>query len=101
LTVASALDLVYFRSPFEARRFEYIEVDGKQNKGLWFRFKKPGEETSQVDESLTPLSAKAKEYLLRAWRLRDTFTLRERIFRTPDVVALICENRVSQLTAQN
>ena len=95
MTVASALDLVYFRSPFEARRFEYIEVEGKQNKGLWFRFKKPGEETSQVDESLTPLSAKAKEYLLRAWRLRDTFTLRERIFRTPDVVALICENRVS------
>jgi len=68
LTVASALDLVYFRSPFEARRFEYVEVDGKQNKGLWFRFKEPGEETSQVDESLTPLSAKAKEYLLRAWR---------------------------------
>ena len=47
----------------ETRRFEDVELDGTRNKVLWFRLKEPDEENSEFDESLTPRSAKAEEYL--------------------------------------
>jgi hypothetical protein len=84
----------------ETRDYQTTGLNGKRNDSLWFRFKGPLGKSLDYDESLTAGNEKAEEYMDDFYeRLRDGSTMRSRIFRSPDVVALIREHRISQLTA--
>ena len=84
----------------EFRSFNTTDLNGIQNNCKWFRFDTL-EGDLETDESLTPRTAAAEEYLDDFYeRLRVGSTLKSRIFRSSEVVAFIREQRLSQTTVQ-